>query len=94
MRPDLIGWVAAAPHFVVVGEHAGFEDKVLGSKDHLLRRIRIFGGSRDVHGVIYFLNEDLHRLIHIVIGASACHCPQDSHPKFWHNQGKGAPESP
>ena len=69
MRPGLIGWVAAAPHFSVVGEHAGFEYEVVRGGDQFLCQIMIFGGGRNVHGVINFLNEDLHRLIHVVIGA-------------------------
>ena len=37
MRPGFVGWVALTPHFAVIGEHAGFEDKILGGRDHLLR---------------------------------------------------------
>ena len=34
MRPGLVGWVASTPHFSVVGEHASFEDEVVGGSDH------------------------------------------------------------
>ena len=35
----------------------------------MLCQISIVGGGCDVHGIVDFLNEDLHRLIHIVIDA-------------------------
>ena len=69
MRPGLIGWVAAAPHFAFMGEHAGFEDEVVGDGGQFLQRIRIVGESHNVHGVVYLLYEGLHKLIHVVIGA-------------------------
>ena len=68
MRPGLIVWVAAAPIFSVVGEHGGFEDEVLGGGDHFLRQIHIVGSGHNVHGIADLLNEDLHRLIYVVIG--------------------------
>ena len=69
MRPGIIGWVAAAPYFAVFGKHAGFEDEVVARGDHLLCRIRIVGGGRDVYGDVDLLNEDPHRLIHVIISA-------------------------
>ena len=69
IRPGLIGWVGAAPHFEVVSKHAGFEYKFVGGGEHLLLQIRIFGGCCNVHGVVNLINEYLHRLINVVIGA-------------------------
>ena len=69
MQPGLIGWVAVVPHFAVVGKHTGFEDEVVGGGDHLLRQIWIVGGGCNVHDVVDLINENLHRLIHVVIGA-------------------------
>ena len=66
MRPGLISWVAAAPHFAVVGKHTSFEDEIIGDGDHLLCQIRIYSGGSDVHRVVNLIDEELHRLIHVV----------------------------
>ena len=71
LLPSFVASNSSPPQLAIVSGHACFENQVVGGGNNLFSRVWVIGRSRHIDCVVNLFDDNLHRLVHIVIRAYA-----------------------
>ena len=69
--PSFFARGSSPPQLAIVRKHACFENQVVGSGNNLFEQVWVIGRSCHINCVVDLFDENLQRLVHIIIRAHA-----------------------